>query len=288
MPIDKLLQGEVSVPRAIAQVLEEAGIDLVFGIPVVGRAAIFDALYDSRDSIRTVLVREEGLAAVMADVYGRLTGKPGVAIGQGAFLLTKPGWASSKRSSRARRYCCCPTSATARPSRTTVRTSPAPAMMAPGTRNDHRRLHRAGVCGARRRPGRAGHPARDQARARRPGPVAVLYHGGALSASVGPIPRPALRHRRYMTERTSAVGAALQAAAQRLRTASRPVIVAGNGVRMSSAQAALRRAGGSARGAGGHDGIRAGACLTRRIRWRSACSAPSVSRRPTKWWPRRI
>jgi acetolactate synthase-1/2/3 large subunit len=91
MPIDKLLQDEVSVPRAIAQVLEEAGIALIFGIPGGRTSAIFDALYDYRDSIRTVLVREEDLATVMADVYGRLTGKPGVATGQGAFVLTNSG-----------------------------------------------------------------------------------------------------------------------------------------------------------------------------------------------------
>jgi len=76
MPTDKLLRDEVSVPRAIAHVLEEAGIHLIFGIPGGPTGAIFDALYDYRDSIRTVLVREQGRAAVMADVYGRLTGIP--------------------------------------------------------------------------------------------------------------------------------------------------------------------------------------------------------------------
>jgi Thiamine pyrophosphate enzyme, N-terminal TPP binding domain len=91
VPIDKLLPDEVSLPRAIAQVLEEAGIDLIFGSPGGRTGAIFVALYDYRDSTRIVLVREEGLAAVMADVYGRLTGKPGVAMGQGAFVLTNSG-----------------------------------------------------------------------------------------------------------------------------------------------------------------------------------------------------
>src|SRR3954468_20702435 len=87
----KLLDSDVSVPEAVVRVLEEAGIDHVFGMPGGGTGRIFNALYDHRDRIRTVLVREEGLAAVMADVYGRLTGRPGVASGQGAFMLTNGG-----------------------------------------------------------------------------------------------------------------------------------------------------------------------------------------------------
>src|SRR5689334_19259893 len=87
----RLLQQPVGVPHAIAQVLEEAGIEFVFGMPGGRTGAIFDALYDRRDAIRAVLVREEGLATVMADVYARLTGRPGVAMGQGAFLLTNAG-----------------------------------------------------------------------------------------------------------------------------------------------------------------------------------------------------
>src|SRR5258708_26659201 len=91
MPIQTLLRETVSVPEAIVRVLEQAGIDLVFGMPGGRTGAIFNALYDHRDKIRAALVREEGLATVMADVYGRLTGKPGVAMGQAAFLLTNAG-----------------------------------------------------------------------------------------------------------------------------------------------------------------------------------------------------
>ena len=67
--------------EAIVRVLEQAGIDMVFGIPGGYTGALFNALYDHRDTIRTVLVREEARAGVMAETYGRLTGKPGVAIG---------------------------------------------------------------------------------------------------------------------------------------------------------------------------------------------------------------
>jgi len=52
MPIQTLLHETVSVPEAIVRVLEQAGIDLVFGMPGGRTGAIFDALYDHRNSIR--------------------------------------------------------------------------------------------------------------------------------------------------------------------------------------------------------------------------------------------
>src|ERR1700730_6472978 len=81
-----LLNEEVSPTEAIVRVLEQAGIDMVFGMPGGNTFSIFNALYDHQEAVRTVLVREEARAVIMAEVYGRLTGKPGVAIGQGAFL----------------------------------------------------------------------------------------------------------------------------------------------------------------------------------------------------------
>jgi len=67
----------------ICDVLVDAGIDHVFGMPGGGVIPIFDALYDRQDKIRTVLVRHEQSAACMADMYGRLTGKPEVVLCQG-------------------------------------------------------------------------------------------------------------------------------------------------------------------------------------------------------------
>lgn len=67
----------------ICDLLVDAGIDHVFGMPGGGVIPIFDALYDRQDKIRTVLVRHEQSAACMADMYGRLTGKPGVVLCQG-------------------------------------------------------------------------------------------------------------------------------------------------------------------------------------------------------------
>jgi acetolactate synthase-1/2/3 large subunit len=52
---------------------------------------IFTALSRSR-KIRTVLTRDERLAATMAEAYGRLTGRPGVVMGQGAWIASNAGY----------------------------------------------------------------------------------------------------------------------------------------------------------------------------------------------------
>ncbi len=70
----------------VTDILIDAGIDHVFGMPGGATMFIFDALHDKRDQIRTVLARHEGGAACMADMYGRLTGKPAVVMGQGAWI----------------------------------------------------------------------------------------------------------------------------------------------------------------------------------------------------------
>jgi acetolactate synthase-1/2/3 large subunit len=70
----------------IVQFLEEAGIDAVFGIPGGGTGQIFDQLVGKEAVIKTFLVRHEQTAAIMADAYGRATGKPAVIMGQGLFM----------------------------------------------------------------------------------------------------------------------------------------------------------------------------------------------------------
>ncbi len=80
-----MIPDEIDVPHAIVRVLEEAGIQFVFGMPGGDTGRIFDALHDSK-AIQTVLVRHEQVGSIMAEMYGRLTGKPGVIMGQGIFL----------------------------------------------------------------------------------------------------------------------------------------------------------------------------------------------------------
>jgi len=62
----------------IVDALEQAGIQYVFGIPSGQNARFVDALRGS--GVEFVLVTHEGCAGFMADVYGRLTGKPGACL----------------------------------------------------------------------------------------------------------------------------------------------------------------------------------------------------------------
>ncbi len=45
MTTERLIHEEISVPEAIIRVLEEAGIDMVFGMPGGNAMKIFNALY---------------------------------------------------------------------------------------------------------------------------------------------------------------------------------------------------------------------------------------------------
>ncbi len=77
-----------SVAELIVQCLENEGVSHVFGIPGEENIHLVDALANS--SIRYVLVRHEQAASFMAEVYGRLTGKAGVCsatLGPGAINL---------------------------------------------------------------------------------------------------------------------------------------------------------------------------------------------------------
>jgi acetolactate synthase-1/2/3 large subunit len=74
-----------------ADILVEAGIDHVFGMPGGCTPFLYDALFDKKDRINTVLVRHEGGAAVMADLHARLTGRPAVVMGQGPWIGTSGG-----------------------------------------------------------------------------------------------------------------------------------------------------------------------------------------------------
>jgi len=76
----------------ICDVLIEAGVDHIFGIPGGGTIPLWRALYDKQDKIRVILTRHEQAAACMADMYGRLMGKPAALMGQGAFIASSGGF----------------------------------------------------------------------------------------------------------------------------------------------------------------------------------------------------
>ncbi len=78
--------------QQVVETLVDAGVDHVFGIPGGATGAIFNALRTKQDKIKVILCRHEQHASIMADVYGRLTRKPAVLIGQGAFIGTSGGF----------------------------------------------------------------------------------------------------------------------------------------------------------------------------------------------------
>ncbi|HET9045473.1 MAG TPA: thiamine pyrophosphate-binding protein, partial [Casimicrobiaceae bacterium] len=67
--------GEILVANLLAQ-----GATHAFGVPGESYLAVLDALHDVADRLQFVTCRQEGGAAYMAEAYGKLTGRPGIAL----------------------------------------------------------------------------------------------------------------------------------------------------------------------------------------------------------------
>ena len=64
----------------LIDVLQEWGVDTIFGMPGDGINGIMEALRTRRDAIRFVQVRHEESAAFMATGYAKFTGRLGVCV----------------------------------------------------------------------------------------------------------------------------------------------------------------------------------------------------------------
>ena len=240
-----LLDNEVTPGEAVVRVLEDAGIDLVVGMPGGMTIPIWDALHDHRDTIRAVLVREETRAGAVAEVYGRLTGRPAVAMGQGAFLTAAAIGAIEGHLSAS------PMLLFGDLSDGGPYSLHGPYQSGDGRYGawDAPALFGA-VCKevfVANTPEEAPHCAQlaiKHALTGQPGPVAVLFSARAVRGRVGPTSRPRL-YRRGRPDTGGASTAvdttALAKAAELLAAAERPVIVAGGGVRISGAYDELSR-----------------------------------------------
>ncbi len=239
-----LLDSPVPSPEAVVRVFEEAGIEFVFGMPGGEMGVIYDALANHRDRIRSVLVREEGLGAVMAEIYGRLTGRPGVVMGQAAWMLTNSGvgilegfLAGSPMLVLADLTDSAPFSHHAPYQAGTgdYGTWDARNTIAGYTKQVF--VAYDGVQAVQQTQLAIKH-----ATSGTPGPVAVLYHSRSLAETVGPASTPRLYSTApYLVQhRPGATAEAIGAAVDRIERASRPVVIAGNGVRVGHAQAELR------------------------------------------------
>ncbi|CAG2127071.1 Acetolactate synthase isozyme 3 large subunit [Cupriavidus yeoncheonensis] len=78
---ESLCGGHILVDALLAH-----GAELAFGVPGESYLAVLDGFHRRRDQMRFVICRQEGGAAVMAEAYGKLTGRPGL-----AFCTRGPG-----------------------------------------------------------------------------------------------------------------------------------------------------------------------------------------------------
>jgi acetolactate synthase-1/2/3 large subunit len=244
MPVSRMLDETVATPNAIALVLKQAGIDMVFGISGGHTGTVFGALARHQNVIRTVLVREESLAGVMAEVYGRLTRRPGVLLGQGPWVLgngligTIEAFFSSSPMLLLTDFSDTPSFSLHGPYQS-------------GTGDYGSWDARRSFGGVTKQvfsalePGaavQATQLAIKHALAGQPGPVAVLLSIAALSGQVGPETRPRLYPTAHYLPPPPAAAepARVAAAVAAIRAARQPVLVAGNGVRIAQAYEPLR------------------------------------------------
>jgi acetolactate synthase-1/2/3 large subunit len=231
-------QQERRVADAIVDVLAEAGVRYVLGMPGGYTGPIFSGLH-SHPSIRTIQVREESIGASMAEAYGRLTGQPLVVMGQGEWIAGNAGQGFLEAMMGA--------------SPILILTE-----MSDGAAFSHHAPYQSGtgdygtwdarsaLAGVTKRVMISHDPAQavqhvqlalKHALTGEPGPVAVIFHSSALRGKVGPDSTPRIYPTAaYLPRPSDAVDStALAAAAAALDAAARPVIIAGNGVRVGQA-----------------------------------------------------
>jgi acetolactate synthase I/II/III large subunit len=243
MNTEKLLDGEALAAEGIVRVLEDAGIDMVFGIQGGNMGRLYDALYDHQDTVRCVLVRHEQLASVMAEVYGRLTGKPGVAIGQGVFML-----ANGLLGTLEAHFGSSPMLLLTDYSDVAPYSPHAPYQS--GTGDYGSADTRSALAAVTKQTLSAHEPTQaviatqlaiKHALAGERGPVGVVYHSRCFQSTIDPAQRPFLyRTAPYLDVKLPPADPDVVAsAAKALSGATRPVIIAGNGVRISKAYGEL-------------------------------------------------
>ena len=234
MTVERMLTEEEPAGELVGRVLQEAGIEYVFGISGGHTGRIVSGLRKYQNSLRMVLVREELLAGVMAEVYGRLTRRPGVMIGQGPWVLgngligTMEAFLSSSPMLLLTDF-----------SDSTPFHLHAPYQQATGDYGswDARRA----FSGVTKQVMQAHTPtaavqatqlAIKHALAGQAGPVAVLFAMDSLSGTVRPDLQPVLYPTRYYlpSPPPPADAARVAEAAKALLAAERPVVIAGNGV----------------------------------------------------------
>jgi acetolactate synthase I/II/III large subunit len=238
------IPAEMDVSEAIVWALAEAGVPYVLGMPGGNTGGIFSALH-GHPTMRAVQVREEAIGSTMAEAYGRLTGKPLVIMGQAEWIAGNAGQGYMEA---------------------LMGSSPLVILtdMSDGGSLAHHGQYQSGTAdygnwdvrktleGMTKRVFCSYSPAQavqhtqlalKHALTGTPGPVAVAFHSEALRGRVGPDTRPQLwSTRRYLMGSNQALDvSALESAAQAIVESTRPVVIAGNGVRVGQACDVLGR-----------------------------------------------
>ena len=243
--IELALREEKKVADAIVDCLVEAGVDLVFTMPGGKTIRILDSLFDAKNRIRTVMVRDEEISTIMAEAYGRLTGRPAVAMGQAAFLLSKAGIGIIEAFQGSTPMLVLTDLSDGAPY-----SHHGPYQSATG---DYGSWDAARAFGAYTKrtmvshfPGEAVQHVQlglKHAMTGEQGPVAVCFHSAVFDGKVGPATTPEIySSAAYLgpaRTRLEPNGSAVRALAPILAAAKAPVIIAGNGVRLSQAYSAL-------------------------------------------------
>jgi acetolactate synthase-1/2/3 large subunit len=234
--------GAIDVADAIVAALADLGISHVLGIPGGYTGGVFSALHDDPD-IDVVQVREESLGSYMAEAHGRYTGRPLVVMGQGEWIVGNAGQGYLEA---------------------LLGSSPLLILteMSEGGPLSHHAPYQGGsgdygswdtrraLEGLTKRVMVSHYPAQavqhvqlayKHAVTGDPGPVAVIFHGDALKGQVDQSTKPRLYgSSAYVPTRSAAVDdRAIEATVTALNAAERPVVVAGNGIRVGQACAEL-------------------------------------------------
>ncbi len=236
---------EYVAAERIVDAVVETGIGHFFGLPGGATMEIYKALQDRQDRIQAIVSRDEQTASCMADMYGKLTGKPGVIAGQGgftgstgmfgvieAFLASSPMLVLTELSdhdefvvhgpiqSGSGHYGSFDLAGIFRSSTkyTGVAQTPREAVMITQIAMKH-------------------------AVAGRPGPTACLFRANTLRETISDNALPEIHDSSRLLNTSTSVppSAALDEAATVLSAARAPVIVAGNGVRIARAFDSLER-----------------------------------------------
>lgn len=231
------IKQEKNTMDAVVQVLEEAGVEYIFGVPGGYMMKLYDALADSK--IKPILTRHEQVASIMAEVYGRLTGKPGVFTSQGAWTITN-GMMGALEGNQG--------------------SSPM-LMLTDMTDNapySHHGSYQVGtgeyggydvkkVVEAATKYSTVVHNpeqavqsvqlALKHATAGNPGPTAVVFHSSAINGTVKPDSSPTIYHTKNYLVKQERINDKdlLRKALHTLKGAKNPFIIAGNGVKVSQA-----------------------------------------------------